>query len=280
MGILSGLSNMGLGKLEGADVFAKEEKKREEDSAVATKAVVIDEKDFLLEKTFDCPVCNKQFKDSVVKTGKARLVRQDKDLRPVFQGIDTIKYDVTSCPNCGYSALAKYFPVIAPPQVKLVKENICRSFRKFPRTFVVSYDEAINRYRLALANAIVKKGKDSEKAYICLRMAWVVRGKAETLDKNTEGYDTIISELKDDEAELLHNALEGFISARESEHFPIAGMDETTLDYLISVLYFMGGDYDNALRMAANIITSRSANTRMKDKARDLKDEIMALKKA
>lgn len=276
MGILSGLSGLGLGKLENASIYEKEEpkpvlqdsKKEDAEKKVAT------EKDFIYEKSFECPVCNKEFKDLVVKTGKARMVKQDKDLRPIFSGIDTIKYDIISCPNCGYSALSKNFPIIAPPQIKLIRENICRSFRKFPRHSIITYDEAIDRFKLAIANTIVKKGKDSEKAYLCLRMAWVVRGKAQDLVRGTDDYEKIISELHDDEMELLHNALEGFVSARAKEHYPIAGMDELTLDYLLAVLFLNEKDYDNAAKMVYEILSSKSANSRLKDKARDLKEEI------
>lgn len=280
MGILSGLSDLGLGKLEGADLFKKEEKKENQEEKAAPKVPLIEEQDFLFEKSFDCPVCGKDFKDTVIKTGKARLIKQDKDLRPIFQGIDTIKYDIISCPHCGYSAMAKYFPTIAPPQAKLIKENISRTYRKFPRSFIVSYDEAIDRFRLAIANAIVKKGKDSEKAYLCLRMAWVVRGKQENLDKKHPDFETLKNELKDDEAELLHNAYEGFVSARETEHYPIAGMDELTLDYLLGVLAAETGEYDYAIKYLTTVIVSKTANSRMKDKARDLRDEISHKKRS
>ena len=34
-------------------------------------------------------------------------------------------------------------------------------------------------------NTVVKKGKDSEKAYTCLKIAWLLRGKAETMSDDT-----------------------------------------------------------------------------------------------
>lgn len=280
MGVLSGLSNLGLGKLEGADLYAKEEtKKPVKEEKKATEEKTISEKDLLFDKKYECNVCHKEFTERTVKTGRARLVRQDKDLRPVFMGIDTGKYDIVSCPHCGYSALEKWFGIIAAPQAKLVKENISRNFRKFSRGSIISYDEAIERYRLTLANCIVKKGKDSEKAYVCLKMAWVIRGKIETLPEDTENYADMIDELKADEAELLHNAVEGFISARQTENFPIAGMDEVTLDYLLSVLLLNEGKLDDAAKYIVHVLQSRSANTRIKNKALDVKDEILEKKK-
>lgn len=281
MGILSGLSNMGLGRFEDAELFGKEEKKpasaSEKESAAEARR--LSERDFVFEKSFECPVCYKAFKESKVKTAKARVVKTDKDLRPVYAGIDVGKYEVVSCPFCGYTALDKYFANIAAPQAKLVKEQISRTFRKFSRSTVISYDEALERYKLSLANSIVKKGKDSEKAYTCLKMAWVVRGYIENYDSEAEDYEDKIEELKADEEELLHNALEGFISARATESMPIAGMDQITLDYLLSVLCLNEGRYDDAAKFIVNVLQSRTASARLKNNALDIKAEILEKKK-
>lgn len=281
MGILSGLSEIGNGKIDSGDIYKKDDR-----SSLAKaiqpdvkKDTVATESEYTFEKSYECPCCSKQFKEMTVKTAKARLVKTDRDLRPVFNGIDPLKYDVISCPSCGYSATSKFYGVLAAPQKKLIVENISRNFKRFERNKIVSYDEALERYKLALANSIVKKGKDSEKAYTCLRMGWVVRGKYETLNKDIPDYDRIYAELLEDENELLHNALEGFVSARRTEHFPIAGMDELTLDYLLSVLFYKEGDIDNCAKLLASILTSKTANARIKEKAREIKDEILEQRK-
>lgn len=271
---------MGLGKLEGAELYAKEEtKKPEPEKKVEPTVKPTDEKDYIFEKSFECPVCYKTFKESKVKTGKARMIKQDQDLRPVYSGIDALKYEVTSCPHCGYTALDKYYTVIAAPQAKLIKDQISKTFRKFSRSTVVTYDEAIERYKLALANSIVKKGKDSEKAYTCLKMAWVVRGYIENYDRTAEDYDDVIDELKADEAELIHNAVEGLISARATESGPIAGMDQVTLDYLLAVLCLREDRLDDAAKFTVNVLQSRNASTRIKNNALDIKAEILERKK-
>jgi len=275
MGILSGLSSMGLSKLEDANIFEKEKPIEKETKEAQAEAKVLQEKDFLFEKTFECPVCYKTFKESKVKTGKARLVKQDKDLRPIYQGVDAGKYDITSCPHCGYSAIDRYFATIAAPQAKLIKEKISKTFRRFKRETVISYEEAIERYKLSLANSIVKKGKDSEKAYTCLKMAWIVRGYIENLDKDKEDYDSMIEELKADEQELIHNALEGFISARATESMPIAGMDSVTLDYLLASLCLEQGRLDEAAKFIVSVLQSKNASARIKNNALDIKAEIL-----
>ena len=46
-------------------------------------------------------------------------------------------------------------------------------------------------------------------------------------------------------------------------------------EYLIAVLSMEFEQYDNASRLISGIITSRLANSRTKDKARDLKEELV-----
>ena len=277
MSVLSGLSNLGLGKFENASVFENEEEKKEE--AVKAAKPQVSESDFLLDKTYVCKVCDNEFKNRTLKANKARLIGQDSDLRPRYENIDPLKYDVVVCPKCGYAALTRYFNVITPPQAKLVKDNISKSFKglKYPKE--IPYENAIERYQLALANAIVKRGKASERAFICLRMAWVVRGRMESYDRMAADYDAVVKECRDDENELLTNALDGFMSARQQESFPMCGMDENTVDYIIAVLAARFGKTDIASRMIGSILQSASANNRLKDRARDLKEEIINSKK-
>ncbi len=272
MGILSGLDQFGLGDLENADLYASGQ--NGEDKA-AQQHKEPTEIDFLFDKSYTCPICDKEFKTRTVKVGKAKLLGTDSDLRPKYDKIDSLKYDIILCPSCGYASLARYFKVITPPQAKLVKENISKGFKPLPEKPVYSYDDALERYKLTLANAIVKRGKASEKAYICLKMAWLVRGKSEELDITDPDYDALLKSCKDDEMELLKSALEGFISARQSESFPMCGMDETTVDYLIAVTAAKFQRYDIAAKMVSGILLSPNANARMKDKARDLKQQIL-----
>ena len=158
----------------------------------------------------------------------------------------------------------------------MLREGISGKVHGVVSTPILSYDDAIQRYQLALASSIVKHAKDSEKALVCLKMAWVIRGKKETLPADTDDYDAVIGKIESDENEALKAAYEGFINARQKESFPIAGMDEPTIDYLLAVLSARFGKYDVAQKMIASILLSRTANNRIKDRARDLKEMVMA----
>ena len=145
---------------------------------------------------------------------------------------------------------------------------------------VVSYDEAIVKHRLALANTVVKRAKSSEKAYTCLKTAWLLRGKAEHLPEDTADYNKVRAELAAEEREFLENAYNGFLEAFPKEMFPMCGMDENTVSYLVADLARRIGKYEDASRWVARVLASRNANDRIKEKSRELKDLITEEMKA
>ncbi len=275
MGLLSGLSNMGLGKLEGADIFEEEKKPEAKPVEQVKEPEPFNENDVLFDKSAECPVCGKNFTFRAVRTGKARPLGQDPDLRPKFENFDPAKYDVVVCPHCGYAVLTRYFTSLPAAQVKLLREGIGGKVHGIANNPILSYDDAIQRYQLALASSIVKHAKDSEKAYVCLKMAWIIRGKKETLPEDTPDYDNVMAQLRNDENEALQAAFDGLVNARQKESLPIAGMDEITIDYLLAVLSARFGKYDVAQKLIAGILTNKTANNRIKDRARDLKDQVL-----
>lgn len=276
-GLLSGLSELGLGKMENIDLYMEpEEKPAEDQKSEKPQKMKYQEKDFLFDKKYECPVCYEPFKAKTVRSGKLRLMGTDKDLRPLYEQMEPIKYDVVLCPHCGYAALTRYFGGLTAGQIKSVRENISSSFQA-PESAgdIYTYEEALNRYKLCLANAIVKRGKASEKAYICLKAGWLLRSMREELDTEEADYDNKLQSTREQEKEFLKNALEGFISARQSESYPICGMDEITLEYLIAVLAMEFEQYEVASKLIANVLVSPSANRRTKDRAREIKEELL-----
>lgn len=275
MSLLSGLGGLGLNGLEEMDIYGETEKA--EAKKKAQEPVKVEEKDLIYDKTFKCPCCDSDAPAKIMKTGKAKLIGSDQDLRPRYEGIDAVKYDAVLCPSCGYTALTRFFPNLTSAQTKLIKEKISANVRIPSYTGdTYSYKEAVERYQLALANAVVKRAKASEKAYICLKSAWLMRGYRESVMDTEEGTPELKTELKAREEEYILNAYNGFVEARQNEGFPMCGMDEITMDYLLGVLAAHLEKYDVASRMVSSILTSSNANNRMKDKARDLKEQIMA----
>lgn len=280
-GILSGLEAFGLGKLSKMEVYEKEEEKEKKNADAEAAHHTVSEVELIFDKTYTCPVCDKMFKAKNVKAGKVKLSAMDSDLRPKYQGMDSLKYDAVACPNCGYAALNRFFNYMTSVQAKLIKENISASFRGLPEDGeVYSYDEAIARHKLALVNTIVKRSKLSEKAYTCLKTAWLLRGKCETLPAETPDYVNVKKALQEEEMEFLKNAYDGFQEAFSKEMFPMCGMDENTCTYLVGELARRLGHYDEASRWISRVLTARDANERIKAKAREAKEQITAALKA
>ena len=278
-GLLDGLEGLGLGKLENVDIF--EEEKKETVARNAAKVVApktITEEEIIYDKEFECPICNRKFMSKVMKTGKTKMIAQDDDMRPKYEGIDANKYDVVLCPRCGYAAIARYFGPLLPAQTKLIKENICASIKlnKYDDP-TYGYDQAFERIKIALACAVVKKSKISEKAFICLKTAWLLRGKKEMLEAEGHLPQDVKETLENQEKEYLKNAYTGFLEARGKENPPIAGMDTNTLDYLLAQLAYKTGDYDTAARLVAGLLSTRG-NERLKNKVLDLKELVKAAK--
>jgi uncharacterized protein (DUF2225 family) len=274
-GIFSGFEKLGLGNIGGEELFEDPKKKVVEVKKEPPKKrlQLVNEEDYLFDKKYKCPVCDSDFEAKTVRTGKTRIKNVDIDLRPDYDELDQNKYDVIACPICGYAALGRYFPNLNKLQIEDIRLKICMNYRHEPNKGpIYSYEYARRLYQLALANAVVKKAKNSEKAYICMKSAWVIRGETQRLDPDEPDYAARKRENDEQEKELIKNALQGFIMARQSEEFPIAGMDSTTLDYLIAALAVEADEKEIAGRMISEILTSRSANSRIKDKARFLKE--------
>jgi uncharacterized protein (DUF2225 family) len=276
--LFSGLEAFGFNNLSDIDVYDKKEKanKKPHDAIVKN---TIDEADVIFDKTYVCPVCDKEFKSKMVKSGKAKLVSLDTDLRPKYRLIDPLKYDAIACPYCGYTALNRFFKYVTATQAKLIKTNISGTFKGLKKSGeVYTYDDAILRHKLALVNAIVKKSKTSERAYICLKLAWIIRGKAENFSNDAPDYKEQIAGLNKEEIEFITKAYDGFKESFSKESFPMCGMDENTVTLLVAELARRLGRYDEAGRWISQILIAKDANERIKIKAREIKAMIQTEK--
>ncbi|MBR3601272.1 MAG: DUF2225 domain-containing protein [Lachnospiraceae bacterium] len=231
--------------------------------------------DKLFDKKYTCPICENNFTAKTVRSGKTRMIRTDMDLRNVYEDIEPLKYDVILCPKCGYAALARFFPNVTNIQQKYISEKITPNFKPLQDDGDdYTYEQALTRYKIAFANAVVKMAKFSEGAYLSLKTAWIYRSYKESLDREMAGYETKYEKLEISEKENLRKAYDYFVKAVQTEEFPMCGMDEPTVDYIIAVLAMEFGDYFDSSKLLSKLITSYSASGRLKDRARDVKEEL------
>lgn len=211
---------------------------------------------YIYNKNFTCPICNMEFDNWALRMSKLRLNNTDLDLRLIYEPFDPLYYDVVICPYCGYSAMNNYFYNLPPKKEDIIKEMVSPNFVYCEYPMVYSENIAIKRYLVALLNTLVKGAKNSERAHLCLKLSWINRDK------------------KDIEQELLFQqyALAGFKAAHQEEEFPICGMDEPAVMYLLGELSRRSGDLDEALRYISRALAARNIPARLRDKALTVKE--------
>ncbi len=282
MNLLAGLEKFGLKADQKLDITKEETKKKKVVDEGGQEKQVMTEEDYLLKKEMECPVCDRKFHVLLVKTGKARMIGQEFDLRPRHEGVDTVKYDVVSCPHCGYSAMTKAFGPLSSTQRKWVREAVCDNYKPEPSPVdrgTYSYDEAVDRLKLALVCAMARRAKLSEKSYICLKISWLRRTEYKTLPETTEDEKAFKSEVKEEIQGFYQQAYDGFKACMSKETPPYYGMDSNTLEFMLANMAMYFKDYDFASQTVSRLLTSPNTNSRVKDKCLNLKEQIAKAKK-
>lgn len=219
---------------------------------------------FVAEKM--CPVCNEMTR--VIKT-RTRLVveKRDEDLCVHYKNFNPYYYKIWVCENCGYAADEKTFSSILP---KRDREKILDFVQK--KQFDVGFSEtrtfpdAVGSYQLALTYLDLINGSYAKRATFNLNLAWLYR----------------FNEDADNEREYMVKAAELFDTALTKERFPVDGMTDGSVLYLIGAIYYRLGYYDHCTQYLSRIISDqdmRSREPRVYDKARDLWGEVRAHKK-
>lgn len=221
--------------------------------------MIDDVSNYLFDKTVTCPVCNSTFKTACVKSKSPRIESKDSDFFIRYtKKVNPYFYDVWLCNSCGYAAMKSDFENLRTFRKELVRSNISPKWtpREYPK--VLDEKTAIERYKLALLNAMLTSSPHSTKAMISLKIAWMFR----LLENSTS------------ELSFLGQALEGFKDAYQDEPFPIYGMQRDSFMYLLGELNRKLGYDENALLWFSRTITNTNSSYSIKEMARFGKDLI------
>ena len=102
-----------------------------------------------------------------------------------------------------------------------------------------------------------------------------LRGKIEELSVDAEKNKEAIEKCKAEYDTFYKQAFEGFVKAMSSESYPMAGMDQSTVDLLIAAMAYNLGQYEYASRFVSGLIVSRTAGANIKNRAHDMKEKII-----
>lgn len=264
------LESMGITGGDRIDLFPDESKK--EKPKVLKK--VVNTSDIVYERSINCPACGKSFKTTSIRSGRVRFVDTDLDLRPIYSGFDPIPYDVVVCNHCGYAGLNKYFQSLSEFKAKNIKAEISANYKGKVYPEILSYELAIERYKLALFNSAVGHDANGTKAYLCLKISWLYRGwRLELAEEESEDKD-LYKNLMIQEILFVKNAYEGFLIAYENEDFPIMSIDQGSMEYLIAELARRLGKFAEARKWLSRVIQRKNTNKRLHEKIFEVKDLI------
>ncbi len=252
------LKDYGFDDITDISIYQEEEEETKGKKQSSNPRVV----DSTYDKKLVCPVCNRETTVKAVKSSSIRVLSKDSDFMVYYGEPNPMFYDALLCVHCGYAALSTRFKMVGDKQVKLIRENISHKWN-FNKTYppIFDVDTAIELHQLALLNCIVKKARLSEKAITCLRLAWLYRLKKDKINEN----------------KFLYQAQQGFLKALEKEAPPIAGLDESSVEYLIGELYRRLGDNKSAIIWFSRVLGNRRSKSKIKDMARDQKDAIYVM---
>ena len=238
--------------------------------------VVVKEEDLLFEHQYICPVCDAGITIPGIRSSKLRFLGHDEDLRPKYQNIDVNKYSFIFCNKCGYARLLKLHVPLRKMQKDAIIRGISNDFEPLPLMcgILLSHEDAIERGRMAMKNALAMDAKNSEIGYIQLVMSWNYRGMREELLPDEPDYEEQCQKCLAEEKIHQKLACEYFERARLKEDAPYSGFDEITLDFILGYLLMETGKYADATRLLHGIIQLPFATRRHKDQAYDMMQEI------
>jgi hypothetical protein len=171
------------------------------------------------------------------------------------------------------------FSKIDTARVKLIRADFCPSFKPQPDEQlpeIYSYDYSVEKFKLALICTMKKRAKMSEKAYVCLKIAWLRRAQLKELEGNKDADPQVVDLVKKEYEGFYKQAYEGFMKAISSETPPYCGMASEAVDFMLANMSVYYKKYDAAMKLVARLIQSPSTSRKLKDKCVELKDDITA----
>ena len=189
-----------------------------------------------------CPVCETQIEFTKVRMKAARLLHQDTDFCPHYEGENPIFYEAVICSECGYGSHISTFEIINKYEKAKVREKITSKWNK--RSFLGerNIDHAIEAYKIVYLNLYEREAPKSEIAKICHRLAWLYRYQDE-------------NEL---EKKYLEHALTQYKIAYHDEDLTRGRLDEYTCLFIIGELCMRLGIYEESTQWFSRLIMCNS----------------------
>ena len=210
---------------------------------------------FTVQKT--CPICGESTR--IVKTkSKLMVEKTDEDFCVHYKGFNPYFYKIWFCEHCGFAADEKTFLGTMPSlHKKKIQEFLAQ--RKLGMQFVEErgIPDAVASFKLAIFYAEMTDQPLARRAGLYLELAWIYRADGE----------------QDKENEMMQRAADLYDTSLMTERYPINGLSDNTVVYLIGAIYFRMQDYEKSTKYLSRIIGDQSIrdnDNRLYKRARDL----------
>lgn len=210
---------------------------------------------FTVEKK--CPVCGETTRVVKVKS-KLLAERTDEDFCVHYKDFNPYFYKIWFCEHCGFAADEKTFLGSIPLTHKRKIQEFLNS-RKLGLKFVEERQvpDAVASFKLAIFYAELTGQSLAKRAGLYLELGWIYRA----------------SEEKEREDEMLGRAISLYDRSLMTERYPINGLSDNTVIYLIGAIYYRLHDFEKSTQYLSRIIGDqriRDEDIVLYKRARDL----------
>lgn len=219
---------------------------------------------FTVEKK--CPICGETTRVVKVKS-KLLAERTDEDFCVHYKDFNPYFYKIWFCEHCGFAADEKTFLGSIPLMHKRKIQEFLNS-RKLGLKFVEERQvpDAVASFKLAIFYAELTGQSLAKRAGLYLELGWIYRA----------------SEEKEREDEMLERAISLYDRSLMTERYPINGLSDNTVIYLIGALYYRLHDFEKSTQYLSRIIGDqriRDEDIVLYKRARDLWQRVREEKK-
>lgn len=219
---------------------------------------------FVVQKP--CPVCGKSTR--VVKVRSRLLATQvDNDFCSHYADFNPYYYTIWVCEHCGFATDEKRFLKPMPEKHREILQNFLgKRTVGFGFPEVRGHAEAVASFKLAIFFAEMLHAPYSQLAGLTLELAWLFRFSGE----------------EEKERDMMEKAVRLYSESFLREHYPIGGMTDMMVIYLISALYYRLGNVEKATQYLSRIISdydSKIQERKLYERARQLWQDIRAAQK-
>lgn len=135
---------------------------------------------YYYESNVDCKFCKKHFSTYKVRPNRYKIVEEQTDFMPVYEGLNPLLYEVAVCPHCGY-AYHKSMTRTYGPFMELINELYIKELqKKITICQERTLDDAIVSYKLAYLVSRASMEESLLMANFALKIAWLYRLKNES----------------------------------------------------------------------------------------------------